>query len=235
MRTSCRRCRPRRRRCVPGRCTRPAPAALHGHGFGLCSPVLDLGAAAAASTVREPRIADPAIGRRRWVMSVLSRRQGCRAVGDRPCADAARRWPPHRRPPDETGFEDLARRADGDEGAFVQHPDAVARGGGEVEVVQDEQDGDAGLADQGQQADLVADVEVVGGFVQDQHAGLLDEAAGHEHPLAFTAGQGKHPPVGEVGHVHALHRVPAQVAFRGPAPGPPSGAGCGRARRSPRR
>lgn len=59
--------------------------------------------------------------------------------------------------------------------AVVEDVQAVAVGGGEVEVVQDGQDGDAEPADDVEDGQLVADVEVVGGFVQDEDLRLLGE------------------------------------------------------------
>ncbi len=78
-----------------------------------------------------------------------------------------------------------ARRAGagGDDAAPVDDVEDVAVGGGEVEVVQRGQDAQAAVADQAEDVQLVGDVQVVGGFVEDQHPRLLGEGAGDEDPL----------------------------------------------------
>lgn len=46
------------------------------------------------------------------------------------------------------------------------------------------------MSDQGQQLRLVLDVQVVGGFVQQEFTRLLGQGAGDLHALALAAGQG---------------------------------------------
>ncbi len=55
-------------------------------------------------------------------------------------------------------------------------------------------------AQQGEQLDLMADVEVVGRFVQDQQRPALGERAGQQDPLAFPAGQRGEAASGVAGH-----------------------------------
>ena len=69
----------------------------------------------------------------------------------------------------------------------------VGDGGGLVEVVQHDADGDAvvvgEVAHQVEDLDLVAQVEVGRGLVEQQHAGVLREAGRQPDPLQLAAGQ----------------------------------------------
>ena len=77
--------------------------------------------------------------------------------------------------------------------AAAQQDDVVGDGGGLVEVVQDDADGDAvvvgQVADQVEDLDLVAQVEVRGRLVEQQDAGVLREAGGQPDALQLAAGQ----------------------------------------------
>ena len=77
--------------------------------------------------------------------------------------------------------------------AAAQQDQVVGDGGGLVEVVQHDADGDAVLvgevADQVEDLDLVAQVEVGGRLVEQQDAGLLREAGGQPDALQLAAGQ----------------------------------------------
>ncbi len=61
---------------------------------------------------------------------------------------------------------------------------------GEVEVVQGDHVGGRQARNEVQQVKLVLNVEVVGGFVQEELSGLLGEGAGYLGALAFATGQG---------------------------------------------
>lgn len=50
--------------------------------------------------------------------------------------------------------------------------------------------GDGEVGDQGEQVQLVLDVEVVRRFVEQEFVGLLGQGAGDLDALAFAAGQG---------------------------------------------
>ena len=77
--------------------------------------------------------------------------------------------------------------------AAVEQHDVVGDGGGLVEVVQHDADGDAVLvgevADQVEDLHLVAQVEEGGGLVEQQDAGVLRQAGGQPDPLQLAAGQ----------------------------------------------
>ena len=66
--------------------------------------------------------------------------------------------------------------------------DPVAVACGHIEVVQDDDDGAAKIAQQFENLVLVADVEVVRGLVEEDAATSLRERPGDDDALAFTAG-----------------------------------------------
>ena len=88
--------------------------------------------------------------------------------------------------------QDVFGEAIGDDPARVEQDDPVADGRRLVQVVQDRADGDAVLVGQVthevEQFDLVPQVEVGRRLVEEQHAGLLGEAACEPHPLELSAG-----------------------------------------------
>ena len=68
----------------------------------------------------------------------------------------------------------------------------IGDAGGVVEVVQHDADGDSvsrEVAHQVQGLDLVSQVQVVGGFVQEDDAGVLGQAGSQPHTLDLTAGE----------------------------------------------
>ena len=91
---------------------------------------------------------------------------------------ARRRWPRESR-----------RRRPGP----VEDDDAVAEPLGLLDVVGDEHDGGAGVADAAHDVPRVAAadrVEVLGQLVEEHELGAADEGEGDEQPLALAAGQG---------------------------------------------
>ena len=112
---------------------------------------------------------------------------------------------------DQVRGEDLAGRSAGHDAAGVHHVEAVAEGGGLVEVVQHGQGGDAQLAYQVQDLQLVADVEVGGGLVQQEQAAPLGQGAGEQDALFLPAGQGGEDPFCGAGQADALQRPRAQL------------------------
>ena len=81
-------------------------------------------------------------------------------------------------PEQQRRCEHLLREARGHDAARIQHDDLVAVRRREVEVVQGHHRGDPQAPDQREQLQLVADVEVVGGLVEDEDPRGLREGAG---------------------------------------------------------
>ncbi|GAB2817508.1 hypothetical protein GCM10027073_56570 [Streptomyces chlorus] len=88
--------------------------------------------------------------------------------------------------------------AGSDDPSTVDDVDEVAVERGEVEVVQRGEHGQPAGAYQGQDLQLLSDVQVVGGFVQHQHLRLLSERAGDQDPLLLTAGEREESAVGQM-------------------------------------
>ena len=99
---------------------------------------------------------------------------------------------------DGLGGDHRSRVAAGDDLAVGDQVDGVAEQGGQAQVVQGGQHGDAEPGDELQHLDLVADVEVVGGFVEDEMVGALGEGPGDEHPLFLAAGEGVEAAAGQM-------------------------------------
>ncbi|WP_338118599.1 MULTISPECIES: hypothetical protein [Paracoccus] len=87
----------------------------------------------------------------------------------------------------QVGGQDLIRGALGDDAPALQHQQPVAELRGVVQVVQRHDAGQAKPRDQVQQLQLMLDVQVVGGFVQEQFPGFLGQGAGDLDALAFAA------------------------------------------------
>jgi len=81
------------------------------------------------------------------------------------------------------GGEHLMVRAAGDEPARRHDVEAVTVRGGQVEVVDRSQCRVAESADQAENLQLVADVEVVGGLVEQVQVAALGEGVGDEEAL----------------------------------------------------
>ena len=80
--------------------------------------------------------------------------------------------------------------ASGDDLAVGEQVDGVAEQGGQVEVVQGGEDRDVKPGHEFEDLDLIADIEMVGGFVENEVVGALGEGAGDEHPLLLAPGEG---------------------------------------------
>ena len=103
----------------------------------------------------------------------------------------------------------VGRRAVGDQAAVGEREDAVGKAGRQLEVV------DGGdhrppvvrqAAHAAEQVELVADVEVGRGLVEEQEGGVLRERLGEEHPLLLAARERRHGPVGKAGEVEGVER-----------------------------
>ncbi len=104
------------------------------------------------------------------------------------------------------------------------HQDQRVRHAGRVvEVVQHDADGDAVLLDeiahQVEGLDLVAQVQVVGRFVQQHDAGVLGQAGREPDPLHLTAGEFPDRPVGHVAYTGDTHGVVDGAPVLGRRPG----------------
>lgn len=89
-----------------------------------------------------------------------------------------------------------------DELAIDEEPGLGGELGGPVHIVHGEEDGGAPLVEPGDEAGelgLVADIEVGGGFVEDEEGGGLGEGAGDGDALGFSAAQGGKRAISEGG------------------------------------
>ena len=71
----------------------------------------------------------------------------------------------------------------------------------------------------------MSDIQVVGGFVQQQPRRLLRQRARQVHPLLFTAGQPLPIAIGQVADAHLLHRLPGEAAILGTKTAPAADMG----------
>lgn len=88
------------------------------------------------------------------------------------------------------GGQHFVRCAAGDDAPVVDHIQPIAERRGQVQVMNAGEGADVQALDQLQQLQLVARVEVVGRFVEDQQLRLLGQGAGEDHPLLFSAREG---------------------------------------------
>src|SRR5262245_59942812 len=106
--------------------------------------------------------------------------------------------------------QDRLRRSRRHDPPAVEEEDPLGELGGEVEVVEDGHPGEAG-AIRGEEPvedlDLVGDVEVGGGLVEEEELGLLRERLGEEDPLALPRGEGRDVPLGEGERARRLERA----------------------------
>ena len=98
--------------------------------------------------------------------------------------------------------DDLVGSTDGEDGPLVHHDDVIGVLGGDVDVVADHDDED--LLVDGEvlehlgDVELVPDVQVGGGLVQQQDLGLLHESPGEHDLLVLSGGELVERPHGEV-------------------------------------
>jgi hypothetical protein len=90
---------------------------------------------------------------------------------------------------EDVGDEELVGGALGGDAAVVEEDEAVAVAGGECEVVEDDDGAEAEPVDEVEYLVLVADVEVVGGLVEEEVGGALGEGAGDHDALPLAAGE----------------------------------------------
>ena len=99
---------------------------------------------------------------------------------------------------DRLGGDDLGGRSAGDDPAVGHQVGLVAEQGGQTEVVQGGEHGNTEAGDQLEYLQLVADVQMVRGLVEDEMIGSLGDGAGDQRPLFFPAGEGVVAAVGEI-------------------------------------
>src|SRR5215218_6953108 len=127
---------------------------------------------------------------------------------------------------DERLGDDLRRRAGGDDRSPAERDDLVGVACGLVEVVQDHEDrasvAGVELGDQLQDGELVGEVEIGGGLVEQQQVGLLGERHRDPCALALPAGQLVDEPPGEVAGGGGFERArEGGFVFAAPAPQEP--------------
>ncbi len=120
--------------------------------------------------------------------------------------------------------QDNLRCARGRDAAVFHHQNVIRILGGQVEIVQGHDDGDAvGLhqvVHKVQYIQLVPDVQIGGGFIQKNQAGFLGECPGDEHLLLLTAAELREGMQRQVGKSHEIQYFPgspAVVAISEPA------------------
>ncbi len=96
--------------------------------------------------------------------------------------------------------------------ALVEEGEIVAKAVGQVEVVEHHDGVHLEAPNQREHLVLVADIEMVGGLVEQHHRTLLGDASGDHHPLAFPAGQLLKAALGEARQAHQLERVERDAA-----------------------
>jgi hypothetical protein len=109
---------------------------------------------------------------------------------------------------DELFREDFLDRPGGHHLSLVQDHHVIAVHRRQVEVVQCHDAREAQARYQGQEVQLMLDVEVVRRFVEEEFARFLGEGAGDLDPLAFTAGERAPGAVGMAGQPGAGERGP---------------------------
>ena len=110
----------------------------------------------------------------------------------------------------------------GDDAPVLEHVDVGAVHQSEIQVVERRQDPHAHGLHHIHDLDLIFDVQVVCGFVQNEHLHLLGQGPGQDDPLLFPAGKGDEAPVPEIQHVHPAQSVlrDTVVLLRIPVEGP---------------
>lgn len=124
---------------------------------------------------------------------------------------------------DQGGYEDLAGAALGHGLTFVKDQQPVGVLGGEVEVVEDGEDGGAapsGLPREGEDLVLVRKIEGTGGLVEEEGLARkvlpsvleLGKHTGELHPLLLASGKGEERPVCQMSGLRLLEAFPHNPA-----------------------
>ena len=110
-------------------------------------------------------------------------------------------------PADEGGGQEGAGRAAAHQAAVLEGVQPVAVGRRDVQIVQGGQHRFAQPPHQVHHAQLILDVQVVGGLVQDQAGGLLGQGPGQDHPLLLPTRKGGKDPLFKPGQPHGRQRL----------------------------
>lgn len=109
---------------------------------------------------------------------------------------------------DEFWGEDGGGGAVGDEAAGGEEEQFIGEGAGEIEIVGGHEDGEgvvAGdLAEEFEEIDLVFEVKVGVGFVEEEDLGFLDEAPADEDALTLAAREGIHGAMEQIGKLEGI-------------------------------
>ena len=120
------------------------------------------------------------------------------------------------------GGDDLGRSAQRGETPALQQTDAMGAEKGVIRIVGREDDGQPARgqrADGGEHPDLVAEVEIGGGLVEHEDAGLLGDGARDERELALAATQLSVEPGGESADAQGGERGLRDLVVAGPGGG----------------
>ncbi len=104
---------------------------------------------------------------------------------------------------DQRFGQHLLGRACGHDLALLQHGQVVAEHRCQIEIVQRDDGGEAEFGDQGQDIELMLDIEMVGRLVEQQFAWGLGQRPGDMHPLPLAARQCLPELAGAFAHVDA--------------------------------
>jgi hypothetical protein len=106
----------------------------------------------------------------------------------------------------------------------VQRHQSVAVRRGEVQVVEDGQNGflprDGETADDIEDAHHMPDVEMGRWLIQEEHRRILGEGLGQDHALLLTARELFHGAVGQMLHPQAFRSFPGTLVIASAAPSP---------------
>ena len=130
--------------------------------------------------------------------------------------------PPHvraARPVDQVAVHHLVGGSGADHVPRVEEDEVVAVTGGQVEVVQHDHRAGFQVLDESEDVVLVADVQVVGGFIEEQVVGFLGEGPGDQDTLFLAAGQAGEAAGSEVDGADAVQRLPGDLVVLGAHPG----------------
>ena len=115
--------------------------------------------------------------------------------------------------------QDRLHRPDRLDPTAFQHHDVIAVLRRQIHVMDRCQGGRAHAADEIEYFELVADVEVIGGLVEDQDAGFLDECPRNKRPLLLSPGQCRERPCRQRRNVDVSESVVHALAVVGGLPG----------------